>query len=58
VISGSTVRACELVIDGAPAKAEGLAFDPSRANHAWLAIDPDDVDTPARLYEIELSGPW
>ena len=53
-----TVRACELAIDGAPVKAEGIAFDPKRANHAWLAIDPDDVDAPARLYEIELVGPW
>jgi hypothetical protein len=58
VIRGDNVRACELVIDGAPAKAEGIAFDPQRANHAWIAIDPDDVDQPARLYEIELVGPW
>jgi hypothetical protein len=58
VIEADRVRACELVIDGAPAKAEGIAFDPQRPNHAWLAIDPDDVDAPARLYEIELVGPW
>ncbi|HEY5925571.1 MAG TPA: hypothetical protein VIV11_27990 [Kofleriaceae bacterium] len=58
VIDGDTVRACELLIDGAPAKAEGLAFDPKQPNHAWLAIDPDDVDAPARLYEIALEGPW
>jgi hypothetical protein len=58
VIAGDRVRACELVIDGAPAKAEGIAFDPERANHAWIAVDPDNVDTPARLYEIELVGPW
>ncbi len=58
VIEGDRVRACELVVDGAPLKAEGLAFDPARPNHAWIAIDPDDVDQPARLYEIELVGPW
>lgn len=58
VIEGDRVRACELVVDGVPLKAEGLAFDPERAGHAWIAIDPDDVDQPARLYEIELVGPW
>ena len=56
VIDRGQVRACELVLDGAPAKAEGIAFDPS--GHAWVAIDPDDVDQPARLYELELVGPW
>lgn len=58
VIEPAGVRACELVIDGAPAKAEGLAFDPANPRHAWIAIDPDDVDEPARLYEVELVGPW
>ena len=58
VIDAAGVRACELVIDGAPAKAEGIAFDPGNPMHAWIAIDPDDVDEPARLYEIELVGPW
>jgi hypothetical protein len=58
VIDGDDVRACELVIDGAPAKAEGLAFDPANPRHGWIAIDPDDVDEPARLYEVELVGPW
>ncbi|HEY5947499.1 MAG TPA: hypothetical protein VIV40_18475 [Kofleriaceae bacterium] len=58
VIAGESVRACELMIDGAPVKAEGLAFDPRDPMHAWLAIDPDNVDEPARLYEIELVGPW
>jgi hypothetical protein len=58
VIDGDSVRACELVIDGSPAKAEGLAFDPANPRHGWIAIDPDDVDEPARLYEIELVGPW
>jgi hypothetical protein len=58
VIQGDRVRACELVIDGAPAKAEGIALDPRDDRRAWIAIDPDDVDEPARLYEIELVGPW
>lgn len=58
VIEGAGVRACELVVDGAALKAEGLAFDPERPRRGWLAIDPDDVDVPARLYEIELTGPW
>ncbi len=58
VIDGERVRACDLVVAGAPLKAEGLAFDPDRPGHAWIAIDPDDVDQPAQLYEIELIGPW
>jgi uncharacterized protein DUF6929 len=58
VIAGGSVRACELVIDGAPAKAEGIAFDPRDQRRAWIAIDPDNVDAPARLYEIELVGAW
>jgi len=58
VIDDEHVRACALAIDGAPVKAEGLAFDPKDPRHAWIAIDPDDVDQPARLYEIELVGPW
>jgi len=58
VIEGDRVRAAPLAIDGAPIKAEGLAFDPANPRHAWLAIDPDNVDEPARLYEIELVGPW
>lgn len=58
VIDDERVRACALAIDGAPVKAEGLAFDPKDPRHAWIAIDPDDVDQPARLYEIELVGPW
>ena len=39
-------------------KAEGLAFVPGHPERAWIAIDPDDVDVPARLYEIELVGSW
>jgi hypothetical protein len=58
VIDRDRVRACELAIDGAPVKAEGIAFDPKRPEHAFIAIDPDDVDQPARLYEVELVGPW
>lgn len=58
VIEGATVRACELAVDGVALKAEGLVFDPQRPRRGWLAIDPDDVEIPARLYEIELTGPW
>jgi hypothetical protein len=58
VIDGERLRACELVIDGAPVKAEGIALDPRRPQHAFVAIDPDDVDQPAQLYEVELVGPW
>ena len=58
VIEGDRVRAAPLMIDGVPVKAEGLAFDPKDPRHAWIAIDPDDVDAPARLYELELVGPW
>lgn len=59
VIDGpDEVRAAPLVHGGIPLKAEGLAFDPRDPRHAWIAIDPDDVDAPARLYEIELVGPW
>jgi hypothetical protein len=58
VIADGSVRACPLVLDGAAAKAEGLAFDPRDPTRAWVAIDPDDVDEPARLYELELVGAW
>jgi hypothetical protein len=58
VIHGAQVRATALVVDGAPIKAEGLAFVPGHPERAWIAVDPDDVDVPARLYEIELVGSW
>jgi hypothetical protein len=59
VISDDEVRAAALTErDGTPLKAEGLAFDPTRQNHAFITIDPDDVEQPALLYEIELVGPW
>jgi hypothetical protein len=58
VIARDTVRVAPLSHDGAPLKAEGLAIDPKNPRHAWVAIDPDDVEQPARLYEIELAGPW
>ena len=54
----SHVRATPFLIDGKPAKAEGLAFDPKNPHHAWIALDPDDVDKPAQLVEVELVGPW
>jgi hypothetical protein len=58
VIDGASVRAAPLELGGAPIKAEGLAFAPGRARTAWIAIDPDDVDAPTQLCELELSGPW
>jgi hypothetical protein len=58
VIDGDDVRAAVLEIDGMPAKAEGLAFDPNNPRHGWVSIDPDDTEQPAKLYEIELVGPW
>ncbi len=54
VIEGDRVRAAPLALG----KAEGLAFDPADPRRAWIAIDPDDVDLPAQLYEVELVGPW
>jgi hypothetical protein len=58
VIDGDAVRMTTLEIDGVPVKAEGLAFDPANPRRAWLSIDPDDIAKPAKLYEIELVGPW
>jgi len=58
VIEGSVVRAAVLADGGVPLKAEGLAFDPNNPRRAWITIDPDDVGQPARLYEVELVGPW
>lgn len=58
VIDRSGVRAIALSHRGASLKAEGLAFDPANPRKAWVAIDPDDVDRPAELLELELVGPW
>lgn len=59
VITRDTVRAAPLVgLDGHPVKAEGLALDPARPGHGWVALDPDDPEKPATLLEIELVGPW
>jgi len=58
VIQRGVVRAAPLLIDGQAVKAEGLAFQPDNPGRAWVAIDPDDVDQPARIYELELVGPW
>jgi hypothetical protein len=58
VIDSAGVRAATLEVDGRPLKAEGLAFDPAHPMRAWVSIDPDNVDEPARLYQIELVGPW
>jgi hypothetical protein len=58
VIQDGVVRAAPLLVDGMPVKAEGLAFQPDNPGRAWVAIDPDDVDQPASLFELELVGPW
>ncbi|CAN5917371.1 hypothetical protein BH11MYX3_BH11MYX3_06380 [soil metagenome] len=59
MITGEAIRAAPLLgVDGAPVKAEGLALDPARPGHGWVALDPDDPDRPASLLEIELVGPW
>jgi hypothetical protein len=59
VIAADGVRAAPLAgLSGEPVKAEGLALDPDRPGHAWIALDPDDPNQPATLLEVELSGPW
>jgi hypothetical protein len=58
VIAGGRVREAPLQVDGAPLKAEGLAFHPDDPTRAWVVIDPDDPDRPTTLYDIELVGPW
>ena len=58
VIDGAGVRAAELARGGQPIKAEGLAFDPADPSRAWIVLDPDDVDRPAELCELALTGPW
>lgn len=59
IITSQGVRCAALCgTDGAPLKAEGLALDPARVDHAWVAIDPDDPDQPSTLLELELVGPW
>lgn len=58
VIDDAGVRATELARDGHAIKAEGLAFDPADPRRAWIVLDPDDVDRPAELCELALTGPW
>jgi hypothetical protein len=58
VIRGAEFRVAPLVVDGVAVKAEGLAFMPGHPQRAWVAIDPDAIDQPARLLEVELVGPW
>jgi hypothetical protein len=57
-VATGVVRAASFTNDGAPVKAEGLAFDPARPKHAWIALDPDDPEAPAPLLDVELIGPW
>lgn len=58
-VASGEVRATLLVgADGAPVKAEGLAFDHARPGFAWIALDPDDPEQPTSLLEVELTGPW
>ncbi|MDB4959586.1 MAG: hypothetical protein JWO36_7155 [Myxococcales bacterium] len=59
VIAGNTMRAAPICgPDGVPIKAEGLALAPGRVDRAYIAVDPDDTDRAATLYEVELTGPW
>jgi hypothetical protein len=59
VIEPDTVRFTELRgTDGCPCKVEGLAFDPHRADRAWITIDRDDPEEPAPMCEVVLVGPW
>ncbi len=59
VIHDGQVRAATLVApDGAPVKAEGITLDRARPQHAWVALDCDDPDQPALLFDVELVGPW
>ena len=58
-VASGRVRAAKLAgLDGAPVKAEGIVLDPARPGRAWIALDPDDPDAPARLLDVELLGPW
>ncbi len=57
-LDAADVRAAPLSHGDRPLKAEGLALDPRDPSRAWITIDPDDVDQPAQLYELELLGPW
>lgn len=59
IITRDGVRAAPLTGPaGEPVKAEGLALDPARPGHGWVALDPDDPEKPATLLDIELVGPW
>lgn len=59
VITEDGVRAATLASpEGAPVKAEGIALDHKRPQHAWVALDCDDPDQPALLFDVELVGPW
>jgi hypothetical protein len=59
VIDGSDVRFARLCDErGLPVaiKAEGIAIDRTSEAKVWLVVDPDDVDRPAELCEVELGG--
>ncbi len=59
VIANGVVRAAPLTApDGSPVKAEGIVLDRKRPGHAWVALDCDDPEQPALLYDVELVGPW
>lgn len=59
VIHDGVVRATTLASpEGKPVKAEGIALDKERLQHAWVALDCDDPEQPALLFDVELVGPW
>jgi hypothetical protein len=58
-VASGTVRATTFGdLDGRAVKAEGIALDPARPKRAWIALDPDDPESPAPLLDVELVGPW
>lgn len=59
LITRAGVRAATLASPaGAPVKAEGITLDRKRPGHAWVALDCDDPEQPALLFDVELVGPW
>lgn len=52
VVDGDVIRCAAL---DQITKIEGLVLDRDRT---WITIDPDDVDVPAPLCEVDLAGPW
>jgi hypothetical protein len=41
-----------------PGKVEGVSIDPDEGVRLWAVVDADDPIVPAKLCQIELTGPW